>query len=39
MALQEEVKARGDVDDEKSSSGLSLNPVAMQWLFLFLFIA
>lgn len=39
MALQEEVKARGDVDDEKSSSGLSLNPVAMQWLFLFLLIA
>lgn len=39
MTLQEEVKARGDVDDEKSSSGLSLNPVAMQWLFLFLLIA
>ena len=39
MTLQEEVKVRGDVDDEKSSSGLSLNPVAMQWLFLFLLIA
>ena len=39
MTLQEEVKARGDVDDEKSSSGLSLNPVSMQWLFLFLLIA
>jgi hypothetical protein len=39
MTLQEEVKARGDVDDEKSSSGLFLNPVAMQWIFLFLLIA
>lgn len=38
MTLQEEVKARGDVDDEKSSS-VSLNPVSMQWLFLFLLIA
>ena len=36
MTLQEEVKTRGDVDDEKGgSSGLFLNPIAMQWFFLF----
>ncbi len=36
MTLQEEVKIRGDVDDEKEgSSGLFLNPIAMQWFFLF----
>lgn len=36
MTLQEEVKIRGDVDDEKGgSSGLFLNPIAMQWFFLF----
>jgi len=38
MTLQEEVKVRGDVDEEKSSSSLSLNPVAMQWFFLFILI-
>ena len=39
MTLQEEVKVRGDVDDEKNHRAVSLNPVAMQWLFLFLLIA
>ena len=40
MALQEEVKIRGNVDDEKGgSSGLFLNPIAMQWLFLFALVA
>jgi len=40
MTLQEEVKIRGDVDDEKGgSSGLFLNPIAMQWFFLFILIA
>ena len=40
MALQEEVKIRGNVDDErKRSSGLFLNPIAMQWFFLFVLIA
>lgn len=39
MTLQEEVKIR-DMDDEKGgSSGLFLNPIAMQWFFLFILIA
>ncbi len=35
MTLQEEVKIRGDVDDEKRGIERPFKSIAMQWFFLF----